>query len=275
MTYEPESYWQKRLSKDFSLGGVGFLGLGAQYNKWLYKAKIRALSKLLEKRQVNPSGKRILDIGVGTGFYIEYWKQRGANFIVGLDITKKSVSALKIRYPNYKFIKADISSKELPIEGRFDIITAFDVLFHIVEEDKFEQAIKNIKGLSHKQTQILVSDSFSKKPWPLGFHENHRTMARYKEVLANSGLKPMAVVPIFYLMSNPADKRALKNGILETFLPRLWSVVHTICSLSPKLGIVGKLLTNLVGLALYTVDGIILKYAEVGPSTKLMLIRVE
>lgn len=47
MTYEPQSYWQKRLSERFSLSEVGYAGFSEYYNKWLYKAEIRALKKML------------------------------------------------------------------------------------------------------------------------------------------------------------------------------------------------------------------------------------
>ena len=120
------------MSKNFSLGGAGHTGLGLEYNKWLYKARIRALNKLLKDEQINPRGEQILDIGCGTGFYIDYWEKMGAAGIVGLDITEASISRLTAIYPKFKFVKADITDEKLELKEEFDIITAFDVLFHIV-----------------------------------------------------------------------------------------------------------------------------------------------
>lgn len=31
--YKPEEYWEERLNKRFSLGGVGYLGLSLGYNR--------------------------------------------------------------------------------------------------------------------------------------------------------------------------------------------------------------------------------------------------
>ena len=275
--YEPEKYWEERLSKDFSLGGVGFLGLGVGYNKWFYKARIRALSKLLKEKAISPSGKRILDIGVGTGFYIDYWKKLGARSIVGLDITEKSVSELEKKYPEYKFVSTNICDKQLEsaiLDEKFDIITAFDVLFHIVEEDEFEQAIENIKCLSHHETKIIISDSFLKEPRPVGFHENDTTMDRYKEALDKVGLRPLITIPVFYFMSNPIDKDALSSRSLRILVSLAWIIANDSLRLRKRLGSLAEPIGYLIGLILYTVDGVILKYAKIGPSTKIMLVQV-
>jgi SAM-dependent methyltransferase len=273
--YRPEKYWENRLNKDFSLGGVGSCGLGKEYNKWLYKARIRTLSELLKKYQINPYKKRILDIGAGTGFYINHWKKLGADFVVGLDITEKSVSTLEKKFPQYKFLKADVSSDELNIEGKFDIITAFDVLFHIVEEKKFEQTIRNIKKMAHENTKILISDIFLKEYCSPHFHENDRTLNRYKEVLEKEGFKCVTIIPIFYLMNNPLDICALKNGFAKIVLPRLWTINKTIISLSiNRTGLFGNIIGYLCGIILFILDGFILMQTKDGPSTKLMLVEV-
>ena len=249
--YEPERYWQERLSKNFSLGGAGHTGLGLEYNKWLYKARIRALNKLLKDEQINPRGKQILDIGCGTGFYIDYWDRLGAAEIVGLDITETSISRLTANYPKHKFIKADITANGLELKGEFDIITAFDVLFHIVDEDKFEQAIKNIGRFSRKKNKILITDSFLTEPRPSGFHENYRTIHRYREVLNNNGLGIVKITPIFLIMGNPRIRRIL--------------------SLGNRLGLPGRLMNYLLGGCSYLMDGIIRRYAPSGSGSKLLL----
>ena len=82
--YQPEKYWQERLSRDFSLVGVGCIGIGIEYNQWLYKARSSVLTRLLKKNNINVQGKRVLDIGVGNGFYVPYWKRKGAHSLVFL-----------------------------------------------------------------------------------------------------------------------------------------------------------------------------------------------
>jgi len=279
--YEPEKYWQERLSRDFSLVGVGSLGLGIGYNQWLYKARIRALTKLLKKNRINAQGKRVLDIGVGNGFYVDYWKRKGAKSITGIDITEKSVSVLMTKYPAYEFMKADISSEELALEGTFDIITAFDVLFHIVDEDKFEQAISNIRRLSHHETRVLISDSFLRSLRPTRFHQNqnYRTLKRYQGVLKEEGIEMVELVPIFYFMTTPSDMAAVKSKFFRWMLPNTRALILKGLSLSKRLPLFSRSMDFLIGHALgflfYFIDGIILKNAKDGPSEKLLFAKIK
>jgi SAM-dependent methyltransferase len=269
--YEPESYWQERLAKNFSLSGAGHSGLGLEYNKWLYKAKIRALNKLLRYGWINPEDKKILDIGCGTGFYIDYWEKLGSASVAGLDITETSISRLSANYPKYKFIKADITNEKLELKDGFDIITAFDVLFHIVDEDKFEQAIMNIKSLSHEGTKILIMDNFLSQPRPPGFHENDRTFDRYQEVLAKNVLEAVEIISIFYFMGNPIDLSRVKSRLGRYIVRYSWNMTRRLISLGNKLRLPGRIMNCLLGGFLYTLDGIITRYAQNGPSTKLLI----
>ncbi len=273
--YRPESYWQQRLSKNFSLGGVGHSGLGLEYNKWLYKARIRALNKLLKGGLINPRGKQILDIGCGTGFYIDYWQRLGAAHIVGLDITEISISRVSAIYPDYRFLKADITAEKLELSSGFDIITAFDVLFHIVDEDGFEQAIRNIRSVSRKDTRILIMDNFLSRRRSPGFHENDRTIDSYQQVLAKNGLEMVVITPIFYFMNTPIGITAVRSRFGRTTLRYCWSITRRLISLGNRMWLPGRVMNYLLGGFLYGLDGIILKYAKDGPSTKLLFAQLK
>lgn len=277
--YEPATYWQERLSRDFSLVGVGRLDIGIGYNQWLYKARLGELTKLLKKNQINAQGKRVLDIGVGNGFYVDYWKRKGAQSVTGIDITEKSVSTLSTKYPEYQFLKADISAKELALEGTFDIITAFDVLFHVVDEDKFEQAIRNIRRLSHPQTKVLIMDSFLKNPLPASFHQNYRTLTRYQGVLKEEGIEMVELVPIFYFMTAPIDMAAVKSKVFRRLLPYVWALILKGLNLSKRLPLFRRgtdfLIGHTLGFLFYFIDGIILKYSQDGPSEKLLFAKIK
>ncbi|MFC1865760.1 class I SAM-dependent methyltransferase [Chloroflexota bacterium] len=269
--YEPENYWQERLSKNFSLGGVGHSGFGQEYNKWLYKARIRALNKFVKNGCINPQGKSLLDIGCGTGFYIDYWERLGVTNIVGLDITEISISRLSVIHPGYRFLRADITADNLELKNGFDTITAFDVLFHIVEEDKFEQAISNIRSNSHQNTRILIMDNFLSWHRSPGFHENDRTFDSYQEVLEKNGLEMKYMIPIFYFMGTPIDLAAVKNRLRRTTLRYSWFLTSRLISLGNKMRLPGRIMNYLLGGFLYILDGIVLKYAKDCPCTKLLL----
>src|SRR5262245_1706679 len=76
---------------------------------------------------------RVLDVGAGTGFYVDRWLARKAS-VTGVDLTEVSVRNLRERFPAARFIQADIGAPLGPPLadeiGTFDVVSAFDVLFH-------------------------------------------------------------------------------------------------------------------------------------------------
>jgi len=273
MKYKPGEYWENRLKRELNLGVIGHIKLGLEYNEWLYKARVRALNKLIREQGISVNGKTVLDIGVGSGFYINFWKNKGAIQITGIDITETSVSTLSRKYPQYKFIKADIGS-DLDLDEKFDIITAFDVLFHIVDENAFEKAIANIRMLCHDKSYILISDGFLSGMKKLSFHENYRTLSQYADILAKNNLKILAIYPIFYFMSSPIDSEAIRNRIFKILISDLWRINYKILSFGNKSPF-EKLIGNVLGSMLYVCDGFILYFIhpKASPCMKLLLAR--
>src|SRR4051812_42511429 len=112
--YQPDTYWQDRLSKHFNLSGVGHLSYSAAYNEWLYRRKANALRQALAGRDVK--GSRVLDVGSGTGFFVRWYSERGAS-VHGVDITAVSVERLSAEFPAHAFTRADISADAVPLDG--------------------------------------------------------------------------------------------------------------------------------------------------------------
>jgi SAM-dependent methyltransferase len=70
-----------------------------------------------------PKGAKILDIGCGTGFYTDLFRQLGYNS-VGIDISQTAIEKARYKYPNSTFNVAD--ALNLPYDKNyFDIIFMF------------------------------------------------------------------------------------------------------------------------------------------------------
>jgi 2-polyprenyl-3-methyl-5-hydroxy-6-metoxy-1,4-benzoquinol methylase len=261
--YIPEKYWEELLSKDFSLSGVGYQGLGKNYNKWLYRARKRIMGWFLRKYPLNIKDINILDIGCGTGFYVEFWEKKGAIQLTGMDLTRKSVTELSKKYDLYKFFRGNIGDNELKLNEKFDLITAFDVLFHIVDEERFDNAIRNIGNMARPEAIILISDNFLRKPRPSGFNQAHRTLEQYERAFLKNRIEILDLKPIFYLMNGPID---IRNDFFFKLYSRLWC---TVMSYMVRYEVIGEML----GSVLYIIDGMLIKVFKNSITTELLVCR--
>ncbi|MHB8896980.1 MAG: class I SAM-dependent methyltransferase, partial [Candidatus Geothermincolia bacterium] len=205
-SYEPRGYWQARLDKDFSLSGVGFLGLGNAFNTWAYKARRRVLLDTIGSTSTRIDGRDVLEIGPGTGFYLDVWRDLGASSVTGVDITGRSVVELSRRYPRFDFREMDIGEPGMDLSKKFDVITAFDVLHHIVDETRFENALENIARHASPDATILIMDFFSGREFSDSFsHQKVRTIDDYRRRLDRLSLKITTCRPVFTLFNAPYD----------------------------------------------------------------------
>jgi len=110
--------------------GVYKRGERKHYSKLLFGEKITEEKKAI-LGAVSWKGKRVLDIGCGTGELAFYVAQQGADEVVGIDYSPSAITVAKDSYArtNLMFECMDVSN----ISGTFDVITIVGVLEHIDE----------------------------------------------------------------------------------------------------------------------------------------------
>jgi len=229
--YRPKDYWEDRLSRSMNLEGVGLLGRGIKYNSYLYRSKIRAVEKGLKTiKQGDLRGKSLLDLGSGIGFWVDYFMKQGIASCVGVDITEASIQYLTNRFlgTNTTFVRSDISDPDLPIrlEQQFDIITAIDVLYHVVSDSMLVRTIGNINQLTKPQgwlifTEVLFSpEGFSNQP-----HVKWRPRTFWERLLTENGFAIRLQIPVYFFLrkavSGSRPLRYLVNFIYSQITSRI------------------------------------------------------
>jgi SAM-dependent methyltransferase len=261
--YEPRTYWEHRLTPALDITTVGHSGLGYVYNAWLYKARFRAMQRALDKLNLHISNKSVVELGVGSGAWIPFWSKFGPSQIVGIDITQTSVRALTKRYPQCRFLQEDICSPSFRSqEDEFDIVTAFDVLFHITDDTSFSYAISNISKLVKSNGWVVVSDSFCPNPSGPYYHEYHRSYDHYLMELQSANLRPAYLEPIFFMMTTRLCGQSRPLGALTTQTLRL---VGRLSSRQRT-----EWINYLIGGSLYLLDGLLYRLVKTGSSLKLL-----
>ncbi|HLX64705.1 MAG TPA: class I SAM-dependent methyltransferase [Planctomycetota bacterium] len=269
-TYENDRYWNQRLEKDFSLAGVGHAGVGLAFNRWAYRLRRRVLLRTLRQSGIQIQGARILELGFGTGFYLDLWRQLGADFVAGFDITDIAVKAARARFPaEWRFDKADIA-QPLPGEiarGSFDLATAFDVLFHLVDDAGWNGALDNIASALKSGGHAIVFDKCQSVESAVG-HVRRRTLQNYTQALESRGFEILSVKPLFVLMNSPTDLSGLNKLAFKTS----WSLTKLPYKAGKLIGL-GEVFGGAMGASMYLPELLLTRIFPRGPSTKILVAR--
>jgi SAM-dependent methyltransferase len=203
----------------------------------------------------------VLDVGSGTGFYLDLWRHLGVASVTGSDLTEAAFERLRATRPWARFERFDIGGDAVPFaDASFDAISIMDVFFHVVDDANFGRAIANVARLLRPGGTLIFSDAMLRTSPPQGSartpeHVVRRSLAAVREVLAAHGLEIVDRRPMFVLMAAPLDSGGSVRG-------GLWAVVRSVASL-------GEVGSWLMGALLYPVERTLLSVAREGPSVKL------
>ena len=197
MTYRPQEFWEQRLAERFDLRGTGETGLSLAYNRACYTLRAEVLSAALARAGFTPAGRRVLDVGCGTGFWTEYYASQGADY-TGVDIARVSVERLRRRYPVQRFERVDVSDG-VP-GGPYDLVNVVDVLYHITDDARWEAALRHLAAALAPGGLLLVTDVFSASG-TLAEHNVMRPLERYLRILGEAGLVREQLRPTHVLLN--------------------------------------------------------------------------
>jgi SAM-dependent methyltransferase len=261
--YDPATFWESRLRARFDVAAAGFRGLGRTFNEALYRQRDVVLRRAIRRYRLPVDGADILELGPGSGFYVSGWKARGVRSLVGLDITTVVAERLSAAYPEYRFERADITERWPVPDASADIVTAFDVLFHIVDDDRFDAALAEAGRVLRPGGYLLISDLFLHGSTFRGFHQVGRTIDTYTATLDAAGLEVVGRLPIFVTMHPAIDVPA---GWRRSLADQWWSALEAKLVKSPRLG-------RRIGTVLFWIDRALTLPFRGGPSTELMVAR--
>ncbi len=101
------------------------------------------------------SGKKVLDLGCGYGHNCIDFVQRGAESVVGIDISEKMLSVAKTESKHEKIQYLNMSMTDISqLDDKFDLIYS-SLAFHYVKD--FDSFAKNMFSVLNKDGQLLFS----------------------------------------------------------------------------------------------------------------------
>jgi SAM-dependent methyltransferase len=229
--YEPHAYWEALHDAHRGrLSAVGYAALGEGFNRATYVLRLRAAERIL-RRALHSTPKRLLEAGVGVGAYEPLWRALGVDSWTGVDLAPTAVEDLRRRFPTGRFIAGDLTADVLP-EGSFDLVTAIDVLYHVVDDAGFRRGLCELGRRVAPGGALLVSDIFADVPAVPGGHVRRRPLAAYEEVLDPLALGLADREGVFAILGAPVGRPG--SHPIEGALSLIWRVIQKAVRRAPS-----------------------------------------
>lgn len=208
--------------------GTGYYLKNANYLGWGEKQLDTQRVELIRQFLI---GKKVLDIGCGKGYYVDYLARKGFD-VVGVDFVPEFMEEAK-KDKQGKFIKAD--ALKLPFnEKEFDSVLIFDILEHGDDISLLKEANR----VASKRVMVIVPKKVDERLASSGVIFRHYLdkshLREYEEIdlrnLAKKcGLSIKTIIPIhplynetifFALFDGPNLLRKIVRKLVLLLLPR-------------------------------------------------------
>jgi 2-polyprenyl-3-methyl-5-hydroxy-6-metoxy-1,4-benzoquinol methylase len=229
--FDSQKFWEERLRNYPDITGVCYAGLSLPFVELQYRSRMRQLERGLRRSHLlDLSGRSVLDVGAGTGAWMQFWQAHGAAQVDGLDFAQPSVDQLKQQFPAALVVQADLSISPLPLppERRYDIISAFHVLLHIADPAGLGRALANLAHHTAPGGWLIISDAIVQGrgylPIRQSSYDKVWTLADYEELLKAHGFALETIRAETVLFDNPLEA---PNRFMFKALRAVWMVTRS------------------------------------------------
>ena len=95
---------------------------------------------------------------------------------------------------------------------RFDAVISMDVLYHITDDEQWEQSLRNLARLLDDKGILIFSDWLGEEPRVLGDYVVHRSRREYERVLSDLHLGMTAAEPYNFFDSAISMHLCVRSG---------------------------------------------------------------
>lgn len=256
---EPRTFWERRLSSDWSEAGVGYHALGRAFNSWMYRIREEVFEREVSRLGLDLQAADVLDVGSGTGRYIRCWQWMGARSITGCDLTEAAVQRLRERFPDVRFVRADIGAPDGSLQpASYDAVSCMDVLFHIIDDTHYRRALHALSHVLRPGGTLILTENFLRREEERGEHQVNRTLDSIIEGLVDAGFRIERRVPMLVAMNAQVDAPFVWR--------KMWGGVLRAATVTEVTG-------WLAGGALYPLERRLVRWLSESPTTELMVCR--
>jgi 2-polyprenyl-3-methyl-5-hydroxy-6-metoxy-1,4-benzoquinol methylase len=153
------------------------VGLDQLANYEDYEAKWQEVGIVLD-RELRNGAARALDAGCGTGWFTRRVASLGFTQVEAVDFSANAAEIAKGNAPTVTVRVAALD--EISGIGPYDVVLCVDVLFHVVDDDRWARTIANLASLTAPEGVLVIQDSLNEsgESEPAA-HVRFRSLAMY------------------------------------------------------------------------------------------------
>jgi len=118
-----------------------------------------AISAAMLNDNIEIKGKKVLDVGCGTGAWLTSIAKHNSAECVGADFSDKMLKEAKAKHPDFRFEKTRAEDLSIFQDNEFDIVTASYVL-HGVKKEPRSKMLKEMKRVAKEF--VVIHDFYGK-----------------------------------------------------------------------------------------------------------------
>ena len=176
-TFRPHGYWHRRYHvSGRNLRAVGHTDLSISENRRDYETKVAELRAVLRTLFPDTSGMRIMDAGCGIGVFSAVFADMGFQ-VTGVDFVEAAAEEARKNCTG-TFVVARLDT--LKLEPPFHCVACIDVLFHIVQNDRWERVLANLMAHLAADGCLLLHEELADREQSPELHVRFRTLQKYE-----------------------------------------------------------------------------------------------
>jgi 2-polyprenyl-3-methyl-5-hydroxy-6-metoxy-1,4-benzoquinol methylase len=268
--YSAPQYWERLHERD-GLSAVGQSALPDAINKWLYRRLARNLRAFIKRHHLHAQpGDRLLEVGVGKGYWVAFWERLGWN-VDGFDLIAAAIEEVQQHHRNGRFWVADVSQADGliadEVQQQWSLVTCMNVLLHVTQDEPFHRSLANVAAVVAPGGYLLLAEPILmtttvELPYDPEKHSRARVLASYVSPLVALGLELVAVEHGCVLANNPIEAGSNKA---MTRYRSWWTWIARRSKAKPRSA-------RWLGPVIYVLDWMAMR-TSAAPTTKFALLR--
>lgn len=147
-----KDYWESRYGSHGKGTAAGVFSDPEHVNR---RAKLRFADVVLSEMEaldIDLNTASVLSVGSGTGLVSERIAEQ-ADSLFGIDFSLTAIRQVMQRQRSGQYAVA--TADKIPCNKPFDIVTAFSVLYHIIDDDRWQNAISELARVTKSDGYLL------------------------------------------------------------------------------------------------------------------------